>query len=67
MASFNDDPKLPCEAALKKMYKLLEKYVILFSCMFNDLTYEGPSLFLSRKYAVPVQNILLLSETIHLV
>lgn len=24
-ASFNDDPKLPCEAALKKMYKLLEK------------------------------------------
>lgn len=25
VASFNDDPKLPCEAALKKMYKLLEK------------------------------------------
>ncbi|KAI8539231.1 hypothetical protein RHMOL_Rhmol09G0165500 [Rhododendron molle] len=24
VASFDDDPKLPCEAALKKMYKLLE-------------------------------------------
>lgn len=27
VSSFVDDPKLPCEAALKKMYKLLEKYV----------------------------------------
>ncbi|KAL0396834.1 UNVERIFIED_CONTAM: protein CHUP1, chloroplastic, partial [Sesamum calycinum] len=25
VSSFNDDPNLPCEAALKKMYKLLEK------------------------------------------
>lgn len=27
ISSFVDDPNLPCEAALKKMYKLLEKYV----------------------------------------
>lgn len=26
VSSFVDDPKLTCEAALKKMYKLLEKY-----------------------------------------
>lgn len=25
VSSFQDDPKLPCEAALKKMYALLEK------------------------------------------
>lgn len=25
VTSFVDDPNLPCEAALKKMYKLLEK------------------------------------------
>lgn len=26
VSTFVDDPKLPCEAALKKMYSLLEKY-----------------------------------------
>lgn len=26
VSSFVDDPKLTCDAALKKMYKLLEKY-----------------------------------------
>ena len=26
VASFDDDPKFPCDPALKKMYKLLEKY-----------------------------------------
>lgn len=26
VSSFVDDPKLPCEVALKKMYSLLEKY-----------------------------------------
>ena len=31
VSSFVDDPNLPCEAALKKMYKLLEKYVNLDS------------------------------------
>lgn len=28
VSTFDDDPKLPCEAALKKMYSLLEKYVL---------------------------------------
>lgn len=41
VASFTDDPKLPCEAALKKMYKLLEKYVTLISCMFKYLAWVG--------------------------
>lgn len=27
VSSFVDEPGLPCESALKKMYKLLEKYV----------------------------------------
>jgi len=26
VSTFVDDPNLPCEAALKKMYSLLEKY-----------------------------------------
>ena len=29
VCTFEDDPKLSCEAALKKMYSLLEKYVFL--------------------------------------
>lgn len=28
VSTFEDNPKLSCEAALKKMYSLLEKYVI---------------------------------------
>lgn len=30
VSTFVDDPKLSCEAALKKMYSLLEKYACLF-------------------------------------
>lgn len=30
VTSFVDDPKLSCEAALKKMYSLLEKYVCFY-------------------------------------
>lgn len=30
LSSLDDDPKLPCEAPLKKMYSLLEKYVLLY-------------------------------------
>lgn len=33
VSSFVDDPKLPCEAALKKMYSLLEKYELSFHAL----------------------------------
>ena len=37
--TFVDDPNLPCEAALERMYKLLEKYVqsSSYACSFNRL------------------------------
>lgn len=31
VSTFIDDPKLSCDAALKKMYSLLEKYACLYS------------------------------------
>lgn len=39
VTSFVDDPNLPCETALKKMYKLLEKYV--FRCMSSTYIEEN--------------------------
>lgn len=47
ISSFVDDPSLPCEAALKKMYKLLEKYVSLDSfSLLSELL--GNNLFKSQ-------------------
>lgn len=37
VTSFVDDPKLPCEAAQKKMYSLLEKYVFFFVFEMPDI------------------------------
>ncbi|KAE9451062.1 hypothetical protein C3L33_17038, partial [Rhododendron williamsianum] len=59
VASFDDDPKLPCEAALKKMYKLLEKYVILFSCMVEQSVYallrtRDMAISRYREFGIPV-------------
>jgi len=34
VSTFIDDPNLPCEAALKKMYSLLEKYAS-FSSIYS--------------------------------
>lgn len=43
VSSFADDPKLPCEAALKKMYKLLEKYVYFSrACLFHRIEHSRP-------------------------
>ena len=36
VSNFVDDPSLPCEAALKKMYKLLEKYVSTLPSIIKD-------------------------------
>lgn len=45
VTSFVDDPKLPCEAALKKMYSLLEKYVFfVFFCFFEMPDIDGCTL-----------------------
>ena len=40
VASFDDDPKLPCEPALKKMYKLLEKYAFSSrTCLYQLVSF----------------------------
>lgn len=46
VSTFIDDPKLSCDAALRKMYSLLEKY----ACLFFLLQYIFIILLLNQEY-----------------
>ncbi|XP_058180922.1 protein CHUP1, chloroplastic [Rhododendron vialii] len=51
VASFDDDPKLPCEAALKKMYKLLEK---VEQSVYALLRTRDMAISRYREFGIPV-------------
>ncbi|OAY47360.1 protein CHUP1, chloroplastic [Manihot esculenta] len=51
VSSFVDDPKLPCEAALKKMYKLLEK---VENSVYALLRTRDMAISRYREYGIPV-------------
>ncbi|PSR91211.1 hypothetical protein CEY00_Acc28553 [Actinidia chinensis var. chinensis] len=51
VASFDDDPKLPCEPALKKMYKLLEK---VEQSVYALLRTRDMAISRYREFGIPV-------------
>uniref|UniRef100_A0A5B7ACC9 Protein CHUP1, chloroplastic n=1 Tax=Davidia involucrata TaxID=16924 RepID=A0A5B7ACC9_DAVIN len=51
VSTFDDDPKLPCEAALKKMYKLLEK---VEQSVYALLRTRDMAISRYREFGIPV-------------
>ncbi|PIN00444.1 hypothetical protein CDL12_27056 [Handroanthus impetiginosus] len=51
VSSFNDDPNLPCDAAIKKMYKLLEK---VENSVYALLRTRDMAISRYREFGIPV-------------